>query len=390
MSFWENKTQSKLSVICDIGSTRIAAALVLLKKEENPKILHQTEVRIPVQEIPNKVELQNQIFKSAESALKAISYEIHQNNEFTKLSDKKIDNVYIFFSASWHISYLKELNLIDNKEFVLDKKFINKILDEEEKKFKSTISEGKERFSFEKEFKVIERNFLKIRLNGYETGDPYMKKATEANFSLYLSAVPFATEKKIHELVTQYLNTQSFRDFTFVYSALWTLRKIFPHNDNLLLINFTSETTEIAIESPHIALIEIIDFGRNELIRRIAHASKTSVDIADSYLEMFKKGILDDKAAGLVRFETEMYFKEFRNKLDQIISKHDLGGVSFKGFLLTNEFSGFIKIIFQNSYNIADFSEKLLSDKISLAKGVPSEAAMYIETYFIAQMEDGV
>lgn len=384
MSIWENKPQTKLFLICDIGSTRAAAAVVLFSVDRKPKIIHQIEIKVPIQETPDKSQLQESILRALGETLKRLSLELGLKEDFKNLLDRKITQAYVFFSASWHISSLREVKLNNPKNILLDRKLIDQILEKQEKDFKETVFTGRLKFTFEKEFKVIERNFLRIMLNGYETADPYMKRAKDVNFLVFLSAVPFAILNKIDDLIHNNFHVEKIDNRTLIYSSLWTLRNLFPSEEDLLLINVSGETTEIAIESQECSVIESFGVAQNEFIRMLMSGLKVTADIAYSYSEMFINNKLEASTKSAVLAIAEDYKKKWLEEFNRVLLKYNLNLEGLKTFLVGFETMGIIKEALGTTMK---FPNKILNDNIETAKFVMSDSLILVETYFVSQME---
>jgi hypothetical protein len=308
MSFWASKPTSKLSVVCDIGSASVAVGLVLFEEGKLPNILYTIRVPISIIEKPDSKGLELSMARFFEEALKKFSQDIPQRAEYKELLNKTITDVYAIYSSPWYVSKTSTIRIEKSKPFLLDRGSINRLINEEEQEFEAEAVSGKYDSIIHKDIKMIERELVRVKLNGYETSDPFLKEISHAELSLYMSLIPHTIFAKLEELSEKYLHTRKVSSFTFPLVSFGAVRDLFPHESDFILLDIAGEMTDASVVvNGVITNSSSFSLGRNSLIRKIKERFGVSYEIALSYIDMLVSDSLEEGMAKEVKLEVDIF-----------------------------------------------------------------------------------
>jgi len=286
------------SVVFDIASASIGGALIELREEKGkklfPKIL--TSKRL-------KVKSEIMIPEVMESLTKSL-------NLFS-VQYQKPSRVLCVFSSPWYISQTKAIKIQRKTSFEINKELIEKLLGDEAKLFKKEWQdEEKQHGDY-----CLEKEMLKIFLNGYEVENPEGRRAKNLELHTYLSLVPEAIKGQVEKII---LNTFSFSDihfhsFPFVLFAI--LEKVLNFKDDAIFIDMTGKITDVFIVRDGI-IEEASSFpkGENHFVKKIADSLGVEFEEADSLFKQYSRGELDQefskKTEGALKIAASAWAKD--------------------------------------------------------------------------------
>ncbi len=286
-----NKNSSPLSLICDIGSASVAIAVVDSSKSI-PHIVFSETVPLLIGESFNQSELEKNVYLYFSQAVASVSSALQK--ELSALPDKRITHASIVFSSPWYATKISTVIIEKSKAFLLDEKTVEDIIFDEERKFEQEALSGGYAAHFKQDLHVIERELVRVKLNGYETTNPYLKKVLHAELSIGMSLVP---HKLLLTLVTMLKDTfhiEHSRSYTFPLVSFGTISTLFPHDTDFISLDITGEMTDVTyVEDHSIIGSHSFPFGRNELVRNVCTKLGISPDLALSYFSLQTAGTLD-------------------------------------------------------------------------------------------------
>jgi hypothetical protein len=354
--FWSNSSQ-KLSVVCDVGSASVGVAYVLFSKNRKPKILSSVRVPIAIQATP-EAELEPAIARFLDDAFTLLTKQKPICEDVQNIS-KKVDHVFVFFSSPWYVSKTRTVLLQKDKPFLLKKDSIEALVVEEEQKFQKDVLDGKYEHVSKSETSPIERELVRVKLNGYETVNPYMKEASNVELTLFMSLALRTVLGMARSLAQKHFHTDEVFAHTFPLASFGAIRSMFPHESDFTLVDVAGEVTDITVvRSSVIAGSESFSLGRNSLVRNVGALFGIPSEIALSFLGMYEGDTLEasarvsmekvvgDFASGWLAkfleskrvisptaFSTEKIFltcdDEVRVLLTNTLMKNTEGGISF-------------------------------------------------------------
>jgi len=388
--FWSNSSQ-KLSVVCDVGSASVGVAFVLFSQNRKPKILSSVRVPIAIQNAPEH-ELEPAISRYIEDAFTLI---VKQKliGEGSKKISQKVDHVFVFFSSPWYVSKTRTVLLQKDKPFLLKKESIEALVVEEEQKFQKDVLDGKYEHVSRSDTSPIERELVRVKLNGYETVNPYMKEASNVELTLFMSLALRSVLGTVRNLAQKHFHTDEVFSHTFPLASFGAVRSMFPHESNFTLIDLAGEMTDITVVRSSVIMgSESFSVGRNSLVRSIANLFGIPSEIALSFLSMYQKDTLEPNARVSMEKVVNDFTLEWNNKFLEVkksISPNPF--ISEKVFLMCDEEVRELSI--QNlsrtseggfSFVPVALSPTSFTQTIEYGKYVPEDPFIALETAFLS------
>lgn len=291
LSFKSN-TKEKSVLLFDIGNGTITGSLVYFKQGEKPKFLYICKEFFATSE---KLDA-----KSLESQMNTLFEEVVKNtlkkgleHKFWNQNKKRVDSAMISFSSPWFLSKTKHIHLTNEKEFVITQKFLNEIVEKEIQVLKVELNNdgGKDTYS------VIESSIVHGKINGYTVNDLIGKETKNFDASLYISVINDTFKQKIFDTVSKvtHLLPKSIHLNTFPLVLFSVIRDLFTKEENFLLMDITSEVTDITLVNGDI-IEKTVSFpsGKNFILRQLAKNLSVSPEIAESTLKLFINKKLND------------------------------------------------------------------------------------------------
>ena len=153
------KKKEKYTVVFDINSASIGAAIIKHVLGEKPEIITTDRVNINF--------LMDVDFK-AFSRCTIDSFKRILKNIIKKFP-KKIDLITCVFSSPWYISQTRIIKIKKDEEILVDKFFIDKILEKEKIIFK-------DKWDRKEEADFVEQEIMAVNLNGYHIRNFIIRK----------------------------------------------------------------------------------------------------------------------------------------------------------------------------------------------------------------------
>ncbi|MDO8483147.1 MAG: hypothetical protein Q7S86_05015 [bacterium] len=261
---FSKKPEMKVGVVLDIGSKSVAGAVFTRSPHGKPIILYATREKLAFQKNITGERLSSNMIKALDLILFHLEkYGVeHLRKTGTRHTVESID---VVISSPWNASETKVLTLKFSQRSLITKALIEDLISSEEKSFERRFEgTGHEELTHE----VLERKILEMRLNGYPTGKPYGKWASELEVRIFSSIISSSTLQKMKKLVTKSFPETMLRFHTFSAVAFTSLRDLFPDIQNFLIVQVGGEVSDIAIiKRGVITEIASAPCGHNNLIR---------------------------------------------------------------------------------------------------------------------------
>lgn len=212
------------------------------------------------------------------------------DNVFSHLEKKelgKIDEIHCFLSSPFFISQTITKTKKSGEEIEITEEFIREFIEEEIGKFAKENSSVYPEVLGD-ELGILEKKIVDIKLNGYSVTNPYGKKATDIEVSIFVS---FGSKKiiaKLERVLSGMVHHKEVFLHTYPVTLFNTTRDIFPEKENLLILDIGGEISDLIIVSDGVLSETVsIPFGENTLIKKIAEIFATSFDEATSTLRLY-------------------------------------------------------------------------------------------------------
>jgi|GEM_PF-1205099 len=386
---WNNK-KANLSLVCDIGSATVSVAVIDFA-EVKPVILFTTIVPIKIEGVYDAKKLESNLLSYFKEAL--INIRVAFQSELKNLSEKQIHKAILIFSSPWYIAKTRTISVKKERAFFLDTNTVEDLINTEEKKFEHEVISGVYENIGNRDVRMIERELVRMKLNGYETTDPYMKKVRDAELSLYMSLVPHTMLKALTDLLADKMHVGLVKAFTFPLVSFGAIRKLFPHEANYFLVDVAGEMTDVTCIRERIIIgSKPFATGRNALIREIAKKMKVSSEIALSYMTMYANDALEDVVKKELQYTLDIFFADWKKKYMQIIKSFN-SSVSDGGKVFLSVHSDVSELFLKNLNNVSAIntnealflSDEVLANTISYGKHIDSDPFIGVETVFLAE-----
>lgn len=385
MRLFSKGKKGELVAILDIGSGSVGGALVEFQEGNKPSIIFSVREQIVLQ---NEFKFDRFLASMLTSSDKVLGH-------LRKHTDRKISHTLCTLSAPWYVSQTRTIAYEDPKKMVVTKKRVDELITKEVSKIKQVFDEHYRGIT-ESPAEIIEIESVNIKLNGYETAEPFGKTAKNFEANLYVSMSSSHILQSLRERINRALGVRevSFRSFALV--AFSTLRDIYVDQHDFIFIDISGEMTDISIVRND-TLIETLSFsfGKNFVIRTIASQQNTVLEEALSvftlYVEKKETDTAQEKLTQILKHTQDEWIAEFKENMNSLATLTVLPG---KIFIITdNPFDlWFSKIIgeadysklalMRDSLDIEPLDVRVLSKFVQYKPDVIRDSFIVIESLF--------
>ncbi len=382
-----------LCVVCDVGSTSVSAGIVLFRENQKPKILATNIFPISISTKPDILNLEEKAVGFFEKAMFWAAHDGLAVAYKQGVFKNKVEHVCVVLSSPWYVSKTSKVVIDKEKPFELDNELIQTAVKSEENIFEQDVLSGKYESVKGKDIKMIEREVVAVRLNGYETLDPHNKKATNVEFSFFMSVVPMKMVTSMNNLAKKYFHIEEIFFRTFPLCFFNSIKKIYPHESDFILLDVAGESTEVILISKNIIERSASFFsGVNNLRRLVMEKLEVTEEIAYSFLIMNKSGTIEPafkkELDDLALKDSETWTSSLSNILDSF-QKTSIP-LPTTCFVVCDQamlslFESRIKELSEKygiSHIVAITSDKIL-DHVEVVKSAKQVEILMIETLFL-------
>lgn len=226
-----------------------------------------------------------------------------------------ISKIHIVLASPWIVSKTKTSNFTYAKPLMIDREYLDRIIQEERNAFKKI-------FAFDIEF--VEQKVFETKINGYNARLTKPVPSISLTISSAMSAMSKNIVKKVIDSVDHFFHGVK---VSFHSSAILTyisMRHIQPEIDSGVFIHIHGECTDITIfknGSPtHFASM---NFGSHSLVQSLAETMKTSEGVAESKISIFEKEELSAQAEEKISPLIEVKLDEWEKSISELIMQLD-------------------------------------------------------------------
>ena len=143
---------------------------------------------------------------------------------------------------------------------------------------------------------MVEKNVSHVRLNGYETANPYGQTAETLDISVYASLAPVITKEQIESEIYTIIHPQKIIFHTFPFVAWNVLEMLFcKSKEDVVFVDIGSETTDLLIvRRGSIEKSGSLPIGVNHLNRKIAVGLDTYPELAHSLVNVYAADLVEE------------------------------------------------------------------------------------------------
>lgn len=329
------------ALVLDVGSASVGAAVLYLDSNK-PQIYAFERVHTGVLREYSKSETLAGLRISAANAVDRA-----MKHGFKRLKQdhgecRSINFIYCYFSSPWSITRTREVRFENNQAVSYTEKFIDSKLREEEERIRKELmkeagrsvkgeaasSSGSSKGSGKPGgFYLVDRNIIKTRLNGYETKDPFMKKASSVSISLFMSVVSSAAYDIVEKKGLETSPDANVRPHAFALAAVDTINELKENLADYTLMSITGECTDIsAIKDGMLVETLAVGIGANAMVRRVAKEFDAPKEIAASLIKLHNDNLLEPEVSQRVGTALSAGLKEWREGVwkaaSELASRH--------------------------------------------------------------------
>jgi len=277
--FSGSKKEGELSLVFDIGSSSVGGALFFLNKSGVPKIIHS--IREPIV-LLSQMDI-DQFLSLTMKSLSIVAEKI------SKAGVGAPTKIFCVLAEPWYGSQTRVIKLSKNTPFLFNTKLADSLIEKEVALFKEehlvrNIDEGDKVLP-------IELKNMGVLLNGYATHNPLDQKTKELEMTIFLSMSGEQFLKNVQEIILKHFHREEIKFSSLLMVSFATIRDMFAHHENFLLIDIGGEITSISMVKKDV-LREAGSFptGKNFIIRGVASELNCSLEEAKSLISLYKDG----------------------------------------------------------------------------------------------------
>lgn len=300
MSFLSPKPS--LSLVYHVGSSAVGAALVRMPvrgkasaksgADERPHVLAAVRDQFPYRKDADPERFMADML----SAVSRADARLAKAAEEVMKKEGKPSHALFVLASPWCAVQTKVVNVKEPAPFEVTKAFLDKIVSAHERMFESeTPGAG---------LQPIEERVTQVRLNGYEVADPYGKRASEAEVSIFVSLAPKAVVDKVLDAAgmaaRHCARRRAFASFSL--ASFTAARDVYHERDDFAFIDVGSALTDVSVaRGGLVSATASFPTGSAAIIATVAKAFATTPAEAESLIRLVQEGHADKAVEEKVR-----------------------------------------------------------------------------------------
>lgn len=282
MDLFSRKSIKRVELICDIGSGSVGVSLVEFADSLSPNILYSERVSISPLRMISSAGMHSSLSKEFQEALsRGLQHSVAKNI--------KPQAVHCFYSSPWFMAQSHMLKLKQAESFIFTEEVLKKMIKDGEQHFLSAEEKYIAPLSLQ-DMRLVERRVTRVKLNGYETHQPFGKKVTSAEVSVFMSALSKETVGKVEEAIKRQWAGLSIQHHTWAMVSFAVIRSMHEGQSSFLILRVSSEVTDIYLVHEG-CLLETMSFpiGKKTIVRGIEKDCGLDYGLASSALSLYIK-----------------------------------------------------------------------------------------------------
>ena len=386
MSLFKKELRKKHICVLDVGSGSVGVVVAKLQDQKKPEIIFSSRKEIPILKAPDFGGILNALLSTTENVL----------NDVPKPLIKNMDEVVCFLASPWFASESRTIH----EEYSKAEKITHKHIDALIKKLSDEFivySEGMYKEFLGGEVELMEVQSTRIKLNGYETIDPYGKLVNNLDINVFLSVSSKVVLKSLKEIVSRVLGHKKVSIQSFSLTLFVVLRDMFSEINNFTYIDVSGEMTDIGfVRDDVVEKVNMFPKGRNYVWRSCAKKWNTTELEAMSQSKLYFSGKVTPEVEKKVELQLSVvrkdWEKDFHTAARDVLGKKNMPRTVF----LTADSDmryWFAKVIEEGKLirdliggvraEVVVLNSKLLSQFCEFDPGVMKDPFLLIETIFI-------
>ncbi|MBU6323215.1 MAG: hypothetical protein KGI41_02985 [Patescibacteria group bacterium] len=353
------KKRRTLALI-DIGSASVGGAYAAFADDDMPVILYTAREEIRMRE-------DSLLLSDLERALSDLLGRLTREGAAALArgtGSGAVDDILVSVAAPWEKTDI-DVRIVERKSaFTFSHALISETF-------------GKEEARLEPGRVLTDHAVIATLLNGYETNEPFGKRATRAELVVLTTTLLEQAALAIKGAIARAYNRKSMRVVGFPFVAYTVFRDVYPHERDYLIVDVTGEATAVSLVKRGILVdVATCSCGLNDLLRLAhAHAGAGEAGALPDMRRLADDAVatrVDDTRLGEAR---ETWRTRFRETLADFASRFPLPRVVF---LLSD---ADVRPFMQRLIVETPLPELRLSDEpFSVIPVAPEQLAPYIHT----------
>lgn len=294
--FWFGSKSKKesYSLVIYLSSGSVSGALVKFTEKPGIQVVNFCTEPIPFQAKMSVARHEELMKKSFQKVLAQINFE-----------NLSIQKIFHLVASPWSVSQCQTIRIRESKKVKLTTAYLQKVIDRE-------LADS----DFIRHNKMIERQIIQIRANGYAVNQVRGEAVSDATVSVFSTVV---SNSLIHDLKS--LTESSYPKAELVYHSISlpifsVIRDLFPFREDFVYLDISEEMTDISIvKSGVIAGSVSFPFGRHQFVRELAQKTNTPEAIADSTLKNVAERSMDKMASAYVSAQVNSLIDKWTTKV---------------------------------------------------------------------------
>jgi hypothetical protein len=302
--------------VFDISSSSVGGAHALIESRKDEVV-----VSLLVQErrdsaLGEEIDIQRFVDNTA----KALEVVINQVRTADMHHPKMIQ---VVLGSPWYNSYTRVIAYNKNALFTCTERLVNSLVEKEIERFLKEPAEGGQAFG--EGFKVVEQQLSQIKLNGYETSDPYGKKVQSLEIVLTVTLVPEIVVDRFETILRRSYGARTINVTTGPYAAFVALRDHSTVQADCAIIDVGEEVTDIAFIKDGLFLHQhSFPVGTYEFYRTLSAATGSSVE-ARALVEAYRLKKLSPGSTRTVEKALHHFSTVWQKALQEIVEQGQYG-----------------------------------------------------------------
>ena len=397
-SFSSKSTEQNILVI-ELGSGSVSGSLVKVNKNTVPEIKYATRQQITFQKNLETERVLPLMLSTLDKVCDNIQKEAFTNN-IAPNENRTISEICFILSSPWCISQTKIVSLALEKPVIMTKSYLNKILEEQENNAEQAAKTFFENLHDKDDALVFEKKTIQIKLNGYKVDEVIGKIANKIELAFLISITPNLIINDIKNTVGKYFSVDNTIIHSYTLSSLSAIRDIFPDKKSYIILDLSSEITDLSLVRDDIMSGGIsFPIGRNHFVRQVASDLKISIEEAFSLLATYHSKnlnkIYDAQIENVLSSTMSEWSQKLKESLETLAKEayiprtifkatNDDFGVFFADRLNLETFSqlGFS----QEKFNVIMLDKNTMDKYCSLSPGVRGDVFMMTNAIYVNKL----
>jgi hypothetical protein len=311
--------KSKAIAVFDISSSSVGGAHALVEHDKNDK----TKVTLLVQERRDSgLEDEINIERFVEDTAKALEVVI----EHVRTADvHHPELIQVALASPWYSTHSRTIAYNRTAGFTCTQRLVNELIEKEIISLMKQPANEDTQEAFGNGFRIVEQQLSHIALNGYETADPFGKKALTLEVILTVTLVPEVVVERFTRILRRSYGDRKINVTTGPYATYVALRDNGGVAQDCVIIDVGEEVTDVAfVKAGNFLYQHSFPVGTYELYRAISSQTGSMTE-ARAFLEAYRLQKLSAAHSKTVKKALMTFAGTWQQALQQVVEAGQYG-----------------------------------------------------------------